>query len=225
MKNRFWKIWLCILALTLPLLSLCACNQPAQTTGQTQPSQAANEPQPQQQADDGQSQETDNNSDIQNSNILVAYFSATGNTAAVAEYISETLNAELYEIVPETPYTSEDLDWTDDSSRVSTEHKDPDFRPAIEGEEKDLSAYSTVFLGYPIWWGEAPSIIRTFLENANLSGKTVVPFCTSSSSGIGSSADNLHSLAPDANWLNGQRFSSSVSAEKVDEWVNGLILE
>lgn len=158
-------------------------------------------------------------------NTLVVYFSATGNTKTVAGYIADCLGADQYEIVPEEPYTSDDLNWRDESSRVSTEHEDPDFRPAIAGDGADLSSYDTIFLGYPIWWGEAPNIIRTWMESVDLSGKTVVPFCTSASSGLGSSAQTLQGFAKDANWLDGQRFPSSVGEEEVAEWVNGLGLQ
>lgn len=157
-------------------------------------------------------------------NTLVVYFSATGNTGTVGGYIADLLGADVYEIVPEEPYTSAQLNWNDSSSRVSTEHEDPEFRPEIAGELPDLSAYDTVFIGYPIWWGEAPNIVWTFMENAGLSDKIVVPFCTSSSSGLGSSAQTLQEFAPDNNWLAGQRFRSSVSEEDVVTWVNGLEL-
>ena len=155
-------------------------------------------------------------------NALVVYFSATGNTQRAAESIAEAAGADLYEIVPEEPYTSEDLDWNDPDSRVSKEHEDPSLRPAIGGEALDLENYDTVFLGYPIWWGEAPNIIRTFLEENDLSGKTIIPFCTSSSSGIGSSAENLQSFAPDAEWLAGQRFSGSTDPADIAEWVESM---
>lgn len=158
------------------------------------------------------------------SHVLVAYFSATGNTETAAEYIAEALDAGLYEIVPEEPYTSSDLNWNDPDSRVNDEHKNPDFRPAIAGGTADLTGYDTIFLGYPIWWGEAPNILRTFLESNDLSGKTVIPFCTSSSSGLGSSAENLQIFAPNAVWLEGQRFSSRVSQSDVEAWVSGLNL-
>ena len=155
-------------------------------------------------------------------NALVVYFSATGNTQRAAESIAEAAGADLYEIVPEEPYTSADLDWNDPDSRVSREHEDPSLRPAIGGEALNPENYDTVFLGYPIWWGEAPNIIRTFLEENDLSGKTIIPFCTSSSSGIGSSAENLQTLAPDAEWLAGQRFSGSTDPADIAAWVESL---
>lgn len=152
-------------------------------------------------------------------------FSATGNTKAVAGYIAGELGTDTYEIVPAEPYSSDDLNYNNDSSRVSVEHQDPDLRPALGGEELDLSGYDTIFLGYPLWWGEAPHVVLTFLESYNWTGKTIIPFCTSASSGLGDSDTNLHDNAPDAAWLDGQRFSGSVEQEEVVEWVSGLKLE
>lgn len=153
---------------------------------------------------------------------LVIYFSATGNTENVAGYIAKTLGADTYEITAAEAYTSDDLDWTDDSSRVSQEHKDPDLRPAIGGDLVDISGYDTIFLGYPLWWGEAPNIVRTLMESVDFTGKTMVPFCTSSSSPLGTSAETLQAFAPDAEWIDGQRFPSHVSEEEVVSWVESL---
>lgn len=157
--------------------------------------------------------------------VLVAYFSATNTTEKIAGYIADGLNADLYEIVPEVPYTSADLNYNNSSSRTTVEMNDPDSRPAISGSVSDMGQYDVVFIGYPIWWGEAPRIISTFLESYNFSGKTIIPFCTSNSSGLGSSAANLRSLADSANWLSGRRFSGSASRSTVIEWVNGLGLD
>lgn len=156
--------------------------------------------------------------------ILVAYFSATGNTETIAQHIQTVLNADLYEIVPEEPYTSEDLNYSNDDCRANQEQNDPNAQPAIAGSVDNMEDYDVVFLGYPIWWGQAPKIIHTFLESYNFDGVTIVPFCTSGSSGIGSSATNLQSLAPNANWLPGQRFSGSASQSTVASWVEGLDL-
>ncbi len=158
------------------------------------------------------------------SNTLVVYFSATNNTKGVAENIAKALNADTYQIAAAQEYTSDDLDWTDDSSRVNAEHNDPDFRPEMAGELPDLTNYDTVFVGYPIWWGEAPNIVKGFVENVDFSGKTVIPFCTSSSSGIGSSGRNLAALTNGANWLDGQRFSSRASESDVQNWISSLNL-
>ena len=161
----------------------------------------------------------------QGGKTLVAYFSATNNTENIANHLKAILDADVYEIVPETPYTSADLNYGDSSSRTTLEMNDASARPAISGSVDNMDQYDVIYLGYPIWWGQAPKIICTFLESYDLSGKTIVPFCTSGSSGIGSSATNLHSLASNATWLDGHRFSGSASQSDVESWVNGLGLK
>jgi flavodoxin len=160
-----------------------------------------------------------------NTKVLVAYFSATNNTRPLAEYIADAAGADLYEITPAVPYTSADLNYNDSSTRATVEQNDASARPAISGSVENMADYDVVFIGYPIWWGQAPRIISTFLESYDLSSKTIIPFCTSGSSGIGSSATNLHSLAPNANWLAGQRFSSGTSRDTMANWVNSLGLD
>ena len=156
------------------------------------------------------------------SKVLVAYFSCTGNTQGLAEKIASALDADLYEIVPEEPYTDADLDYNNSSSRSTKEQNDDSCRPAISGSMDNIDNYDTVIIGYPIWWGQAPKIISTFLESYNFNGKTIIPFCTSGSSGIGSSATNLHILTSGAAWFDGQRFSGNTSRSTVENWVNGL---
>ena len=156
--------------------------------------------------------------------VLVAYFSATGNTKSVAGTIANCTNATLYEITPETPYSDEDLDYNNDNSRTSIEMNDPNARPAISGSVINMENYDTIFLGYPIWWGEAPRIINTFLEAYNFSGKTIIPFCTSGGSSINSSAAELESLTEGATWLDGQRFNRTSTREEMTEWINALNL-
>lgn len=156
--------------------------------------------------------------------ILIAYFSATNNTEGIANHLDAILDADLYEIVPETPYTSDDLNYNDSSSRSSREMDDPNARPAISGSVDNMEQYNVIFLGYPIWWGEAPRIINTFLESYDLNGKTIVPFCTSASSPLGSSATKLQDLTDGATWLEGQRFSGGASESDVQSWVDGLNL-
>ena len=157
--------------------------------------------------------------------VLVAYFSATGNTENIAEHLVSILDADLYEIVPQVPYTSEDLDYSNSDCRANREQNDPTARPAISGGVKDLEDYEVVFLGYPIWWGDAPKIISTFLETYDFDGKTIVPFCTSGSSSIGGSVSDLEALTDGATWLEGQRFSGSASQETVAQWVGSLDLD
>lgn len=159
-------------------------------------------------------------------NVLVAYFSATGTTKRLAEYAADGMNADLYEIVPQEPYSGADLNYNDRNSRCAREMNDTASRPAIREHVPDMGSYDIVFIGYPIWWGEAPRIISTFLENDDFSGKTIVPFCTSGSSGIGSSAENLHTLVSDtAIWIDGDRLNSSSSRADIASWINGLGLD
>ena len=173
-------------------------------------------------AADTETAETTEPESEQTGGTLVVYFSATGNTQAVAQTIADTLGAEIYQIVPEQPYTDEDLNWNVADSRVNVEHEDPSFRPAIAGGVSDLSGYDTIFIGYPLWWREAPNIVWNFVESADLSGKTVIPFCTSMSDDIGSSGDTLAAMAPEATWLAGARFGESLDEASVVAWVEGL---
>jgi flavodoxin len=154
---------------------------------------------------------------------LVVYFSCTGTTEVVAEYITEILGADSYQIVPEDPYTEADLAYYT-NGRADQEQNDPNVRPAISGGVENMDEYDTIFLGYPIWHGQAPRIISTFLESYDFSGKMIVPFCTSHSSGIGSSADNLHDLADEAKWMNGRRFETGTSRSTIEEWIGELEL-
>ena len=157
--------------------------------------------------------------------VLVAYFSATGNTENIAEHLVSILDADLYEIVPQVPYTSEDLDYSHSDCRANREQNDPTARPAISGGVEDLEDYEVIFLGYPIWWGDAPKIISTFLESYDFDGKTIVPFCTSGSSSIGGSVSDLEALTDGATWLEGQRFSGTASQETISQWVDSLDLD
>lgn len=155
-------------------------------------------------------------------NILVAYFSATNNTEGIAQKLADGLGADLYEIMPEQPYTSADLDYGNSKSRSSVEMNDPSARPAISGSVENMEQYDVVLVGYPIWWGEAPRIMSTFIESYDFSGKTLAAFCTSASSGFGNSDSALRSAASGATWLKGQRFSAGASAADVMKWANGL---
>lgn len=170
---------------------------------------------------ESQTEETDA-PDAQESKVLVAYFSATNTTEGVAEHIANGLNADIYEIVPEDPYTDADLNYNDNNSRTTIEMNDPDARPAISGSVENMEQYDIVFIGYPIWWGDAPRILSTFVESYDFSGKTIVPFCTSGGSGIGSSASNLEQLTSGATWLSGRRLNGSDSQNTVMKWVNSL---
>lgn len=156
----------------------------------------------------------------------MVYYSATNHTEAVAGYIANALGADLFEIVPSEPYTSDDLDWTDENSRVSREHDDPALRVMeLESSTPDNWAdYDTVFIGYPIWWGIAAWPVDNFITANDFTGKTVIPFATSSSSDLGESGSLLEELAGTGTWLDGQRFRSSASEDDVTDWVSGLNL-
>ena len=153
--------------------------------------------------------------------ILVAYFSATNNTEGVAQKLADGLGADLYEITPEQPYTEEDLDYNSDC-RANREQNDSTARPAISGTVDNMEQYDVVFLGYPIWWGEAPRIMSTFMESYDFSGKTLAAFCTSASSGFGSSDSALRTAASGAAWLDGHRFSAGASADDIMDWAGSL---
>ncbi len=150
---------------------------------------------------------------------LVAYFSASGTTRAVAERLAKAAGADLFEISPAMPYTSADLRWTDSSSRTTLEMNDSACRPEISGKLPNMSDYDTVFLGFPIWWYTAPRIIETFVESYDLSGKTVVPFATSGGSNIGSTEASLQKLCPGANWDTGKLLNRT-SDKELAAWAN-----
>lgn len=152
---------------------------------------------------------------------LVAYFSATGRTKEAAEGIAEAIHAELFQIVPAEPYTADDLDYGDEDSRTTREVSE-DARPAIESEPRNIRQYDVVYLGYPIWWGEAPPIIRTFLDENDLSGMKVVPFCTSGSTGIAGSEAALKSEYPDIDWQEGMRIADPSQELTMSEWSDEL---
>lgn len=154
----------------------------------------------------------------------MVYFSCTNTTKGIAESIVEITDGTLHRIVPEVPYTSEDLNYNNSSSRANREQNDPSARPAISGEIENFSNYDVIFLGYPIWWGKAPKIISTFLESHDFADKTIVPFCTSHSSGIGSSDTDLHELAKQAAWKQGQRFNGNESKETIKDWIESMNL-
>ena len=151
--------------------------------------------------------------------VLVAYFSQTGNTKPLAEHAAELLHADLYEITAADPYTDADINYSDSDSRTSKEQNDPDARPAIAGSVENMAQYDIIVLAYPIWWGQAPRIISTFIERYDFSGKTIIPFCTSGSSDIGSSAENLQVLCSDtAVWVEGKRLSAG-AIEELEDWL------
>lgn len=163
---------------------------------------------------------TENDDNEQEENrMLVVYFSATGNTESLAQTIAEVTGADIYEIVPEEPYTSEDLNYSNDSCRANQEMNDPEARPAISGDIENIDEYDTIFLGYPIWWGTMPRIINTFLDTHDLSGKTIMPFCTSGGSGISTSVSDIRDICIDSDVTDGMRGSASTDIAEIEEWI------
>lgn len=157
-------------------------------------------------------------------NALVAYFSASGTTAKTAKALASAASADLYEIKPAVPYTSEDLNWMYKRSRSSVEMNDKHSRPALADTDAPVAEHDVVFLGFPIWWYTAPTIINTFLESYDFSGKTIVLFATSGGSGLGKTASNLQSSAPGARILDGRLFNGRLNADELKTWVSGLKL-
>ena len=205
------------------VLSLAACgsaNKPASST--TQPETSAPTEQPE--SSSTAPAESEPETQPETGKTLVVYYSASGNTERVAKDIAEAAGADLFEIVPTEVYTSEDLNWTNPDSRVSREHDDESLRdvPLTTTEVPDWDSYDTVFIGYPIWWGIAAWPVDTFVKNNDFTGKTVIPFATSSSSGMGQSGSLLADMAGTGEWQEGQRFSSGISSDDVQSWVNGL---
>ena len=155
---------------------------------------------------------------------LVAYFSASGMTAKVAERLSEAIGADLYEIEPQVAYTKADLDWMDKTSRSTIEMNDPASRPAISGQRDNMDTYDTVYVGFPIWWYVAPTIINTFLESYDFNGKTIIPFATSGGSGMGKTNEKLQPSCPGAKLLEGKVLPSNITIAELNAWVESLKL-
>ena len=198
---------LSIMTLTLLLAVLTACggNSQAQTTSDTQAAETVTE-----------------EASAEHAEVLVAYFSATGTTKGVAERIAAVTGGDLYEILAAEPYSDADLNYNDSSSCSTKEQNDKSARPEIGSEDISLDGYTTVYLGFPIWWGEEPRILDTFVEKYSFEGITVIPFCTSGSSGIGRSGPNMEALAGSGTWLEGKRFGGNVSEADLQSWVEGL---
>ena len=156
--------------------------------------------------------------------ILVSYFSASGVTARVAQKLSQAIDGDLHEIIPAQPYSQADLDWTNPQSRSSQEMKNKAYRPAIQNEVKNMDDYDVIFIGFPIWWYVAPTIINTFLESYDFTGKTIVLFATSGGSGLGKSADGLKCSAPGAKILDGRLLNGQLDEKDLKAWASGLRL-
>ena len=168
--------------------------------------------------------EATDNDDEQTGKVLVVYYSATGNTKAVADVIVDYTGGDTFELIPVDDYTDEDLNWTQEGSRVNREHEDESLQDIalVSTTVDNFDSYDTVFIGYPIWWHDAAWPVNNFVKGNDFTGKTVIPFCTSSSSGLGESGKNLAAMAGTGNWQEGQRFSGSVGENEVREWLDNL---
>lgn len=210
---------LCIITSLFLMLALVACGN-QKTDNSVNGSGSSNNVQ------SGEEKNQSENAVPENSDgkVLVVYYSSTGNTKEAAELIAAATGGDLFELVPSDPYTDEDLNWNDENSRVVYEHENPDARdvPLVSSVPENFSEYDTVFIGYPIWWGIAAWPVNSFIEANDFTGKTVIPFCTSASSGLGESGELLAEAAGTGNWLEGRRFSSGVSQSEIEEWLNGL---
>ena len=228
-----WKKLLSLSLAAVMALSLAACGQSdttddSQSAGQSQ--EETSTPAPTPTPENGEDISTPDASEPEDSQseesggVLVVYYSATGNTEAVAGYIAEATGGDLFELEPAEPYNDADLNWTDENSRVTLEHEDESLRDVelVADTVDNWDSYDTVFIGYPIWWGIAAWPVDTFVEANDFTGKTVIPFCTSSSSGLGQSGELLAEMAGTGDWQDGERFRSSASQEDVTEWVDSL---
>lgn len=228
-----WKKLISLSLTAVMALSLAACGQ-SETADDSQAANQSQEvtstPAPTPTPENGEDTSAPDASEPEDSQsgegggVLVIYYSATGNTEAVAGYIAEATGGDLFELDPVEPYTDADLNWTDENSRVTLEHEDESLRDVelVADTVDNWDSYDTVFIGYPIWWGIAAWPVDGFVEANDFTGKTVIPFCTSSSSGLGQSGELLAELAGTGDWQEGQRFRSSASQEDVTEWVDSL---
>lgn len=211
------------------VFSLAACSSTSSDKENSSPSSASQESSQTYEntaSDSSDSSDSSAPTNTTGGKTLVVYYSASGNTERVAKNIAEAAGADLFEIEPEQPYTDDDLNWANSDSRVSREHDDETLRnvPLKTTEVSDWSSYDTVFIGYPIWWGIAAWPVDNFVKENDFSGKTVIPFATSASSGMGESGTLLEEMAGTGNWQEGQRFSSGASKEMVSDWVAELNL-
>ena len=228
---KTWKrLFGCLLAGTM-LLSLAACGQSgadnstgAQSSGQVQQEPAETPPPVDASENTAAPEASAGESTADSGSVLVVYYSASGHTKTVAGYIAQATGGDIFEITPAQPYTDDDLNWSDSDSRVTREHEDESLRDVelTTTEVENWDSYDTVFIGYPIWWGIAAWPVDGFVEANDFTGKTVIPFCTSSSSGLGESGELLAELAGTGDWQEGQRFRSSAGQADVDEWVDSL---
>ena len=217
--KRLIQILLCA-ALVLCMSGCANKETPAETSGTTTVSQSSEVPKNESESETSAVTEiTESTETTERRDTLVIYFSATGTTKGIAEKIADITDADLYEITAAIPYSDEDREWTNSDSRCTKEQNDTSVRPEISSEKISLDGYTTIYIGYPIWFGQEPRIMDTFVESYIFDGITLIPFCTSGSSGIGSSGKNLAANAGTGNWLEGKRFSGSASDEEIQNWI------
>lgn len=227
-----WKVMMSCTLAAVMLTAFTACGQKQQeaeerTEESAQEAEAPVQTEPEEeevQAAEPEEEAQEPEASGEAGKTLVVYYSATGHTQDVSEYIAAATGGDTFELVPQEPYSSEDLDWTADDSRVVYEHDNPDARAVelVEVSVSDWEAYDTVFIGYPIWWGIAAWPVDSFVKANDFTGKTVIPFCTSSSSGLGESGELLAEMAGTGDWQEGVRFGSGVSEDEVKAWVENL---
>ena len=227
------KKWIALLLSIFMVFALAACGntqkESGTTTGstvgskETETSEASVQPETSAQTETESSDENEPE-ESEGGKVLIVYYSATGNTEEVANYIARATGADLFELVPTQTYSADDLNWSDHDSRVCREHDNPEERvvPLVADTVENWDSYDTVFIGYPIWWGIAAWPVDGFISANDFTGKTVIPFCTSSSSGLGESGKLLEEAAGTGEWLEGIRFGSGASEETVIEWVKSL---
>ena len=205
--------------LTISVLTLASCGKAS--NAEQEPAKT-NEPQPAP-AETNEAQPAPAETPAKTGpDALVVYFSATGTTKGIAEKIAAVTGADIYEIVAAQEYTKDDLNWQNSNSRTTHEQNDSSARPEIAGSPLTLDGYTKIYIGYPIWWGEEPRIMDTFVESYNFDGITMIPFCTSGGSGVGSSDKNLKDNAGSGTWLNGTRLKSSASEDDIRSWIDGM---
>lgn len=219
-----WKNLISFVLVGAMALTLTACGQSNSSQSSDESQDGTTQPSSASQTFSDNAFAPDASAPSDSGNVLVVYYSASGNTETVAGYIAEATGGDLFAITPAEPYTSDDLNWTDENSRGSREYADESLRDVelTTTEVENWDSYDTVFIGYPIWWGIAAWPTDSFVKANDFTGKTVIPFCTSSSSGLGQSGELLAELAGTGEWLKGERFRSGVSQEDVNEWVDSL---
>ena len=222
---RFQKMIMMVLCCAFLTGVLAGCGSSTDTKSGTESSGLTKKTTPASESSEETTKIEGSNLDSKNGKALVVYYSATGNTKVVGDTIAQTLGADTFEIVPTEPYTDEELDWTNSDSRVSKEHDNPDIRNVelTATTVDNWESYDTVFIGYPIWWGIAAWPVDNFVKANDFTGKTVIPFSTSSSSGLGESGELLSDMAGTGDWQEGERFRSGASNSDVSEWANSVM--